>query len=117
MKRAVALTTIFVASFAAAPFADAQSDGMKGMDMKGMEMKKGATAQKTHKGVGVVKSVDAKKGKVAIAHEAVQSMNWPAMTMTFTAKNKKAAEKLKPGQKVEFQFVEQGSDFVITSVK
>lgn len=117
MKRACALTLVFAASAAASPFATAQSDSMKGMDMKSMQMKKNDNDKKSHKGVGVVKSTDAKKGTVTIAHEPVQSMNWPAMTMTFAANEKKAAGSLKPGQKVEFEFVRQGKDYVITSVK
>ncbi|MBI2753771.1 MAG: copper-binding protein [Betaproteobacteria bacterium] len=122
MRRACALTLAFAASVAAAPFAAAQSDSMKGMDMKGMdmrgmEMKKGDSDEKPHKGVGVVKSADARKGTVTIAHGPVQSLSWPAMTMTFAAKDKKTAESLKPGQNVEFEFVRQGKDYVITSVK
>ncbi len=49
--------------------------------------------------------------------EAVASMKWPAMTMSFKAKDKKALQALKPGQKIEFDFVEQGKDHVITKVK
>jgi Cu(I)/Ag(I) efflux system periplasmic protein CusF len=72
---------------------------------------------KAHKGVGVVKSVDAAKGTVMLAHEPIQSLRWPAMTMKFIAKDKKMLEKLAAGKKVEFEFVEQGRDYVITRVK
>ena len=98
----------------------AQSD-MKGMDMKGMDMKmdKGAkkSETKTHHASGTVKSVDAAQGTVTVDHQPVASMNWPAMTMKFKAKDKKALETLKPGQNVEFDFVHQGKDYVITKVK
>jgi Cu(I)/Ag(I) efflux system protein CusF len=47
----------------------------------------------------------------------VQSMNWPAMTMTFGADDRKLLQNLKPGAKVEFQFVQQGSRYLITEVK
>ena len=44
-------------------------------------------------------------------------MEWPAMTMSFTAKDKKLLEGIKPGAKVEFEFVQQGSKYIITSIK
>ncbi len=119
MKRVlmVAAVTVFV------PAALAQSDGMKGMEMKGMEMndmpmKKGAgKAGVTHKGKGTVKSVDGAKGTVSLSHEPIQSMNWSAMTMTFKAKDKAMLEKVKPGAKVEFSFVQSGKDYVVTEIK
>lgn len=112
-----------VAVLAMSPFAPAaaQSGGMKGMDMKdhkGMDMKvekKGDV--KEHRATGVVKSVDKAKGTVTIDHGPVASMKWPAMTMGFKAKDKKALDGLKPGQKIEFEFVQRGKDSVITQVK
>jgi len=108
------------------PLSYAQSGGMKGMDMKDMDMKgmdmkdKGAgkkSEAKTHKGVGTVKKVDPAGGKVTLAHGPIQTMNWPAMTMTFSVKDKAMLGKLSQDKKVEFEFVPQGSDYVITSVK
>jgi len=86
--------------------------------MKDMPMKMGdAKAGETHTGKGTVKSVDAKKGTVSLAHEPVKSMNWPAMTMTFKAKDKAMLEKVKPGAKVEFSFEQSGKDYVVTEIK
>lgn len=94
---------------------------MKGMDMKDTDMKMDTgdkkAVTKSHHAVGVVKSVNADKGTVSVDHEAVSSMNWPAMSMTFKAKDKKALRGLKPGQKVEFDFEQHGKDYVITQVK
>ena len=84
---------------------------MKGMDMK--TDKKDAT---THKAKGVVTKADG-KGKVTIKHEPVQSLNWPGMTMGFVVKDKALADKLKPGAKVDFEFVQEGKDYVVTGVK
>ena len=83
--------------------------------MKGMEMK---TEKKdaVHKATGVVTKADG-KGKVTIKHEPVQSLNWPSMTMGFVVKDKALADKLKPGAKVEFEFVQEGKDYVVTKVK
>lgn len=120
---------VLVAAATSIGAAHAQSGGMKGMEMKdmpmkdnmGMDMKMDKSAKraavKSHHAVGTVKSVDAKKGAVTLDHEPVASMNWPAMTMTFKAKDKKMLEGVKPGQKVEFDFEVKGKDHVITKVK
>jgi len=61
--------------------------------------------------------VDPAGGKVTIAHGPVQTLKWPAMTMAFGVKDKALLGKLSSGKKVEFEFVKQGSDYVITSAK
>ena len=114
MKRAA----LVLASLFLAATAHAQTGGMQGMDMKGMDKKDSKKAQqKSHHAVGVVKSVDAGNGTLTLDHEPVASMKWPAMTMTFKAKDKKMLQSLAPGTKVEIDFVQQGKDYVITSVK
>lgn len=122
MKRWLAISVVAALFAAAAPVATGQSGGMKGMDMKDMDMKetdKGAKKApgKSHHAAGKVKSVDAAKGTVTIEHGPVASMKWPAMTMTFKAKDKKMLEAVKPGQKIEIDFEQQGKDHVITKVK
>jgi Cu(I)/Ag(I) efflux system periplasmic protein CusF len=69
-----------------------------------------------HKATGVVKSVDRNKSTVTLAHSPVASLNWPAMTMPFTVKNKALLDKLPVGGKIEFEFAQQGKDYVITRV-
>ena len=41
----------------------------------------------------------------------------PAMNMTFTVKDKALLGKFSQDKKVEFEFEQQGSDYVITSAK
>ena len=84
--------------------------------MKGMESH-GKVQGQSHKGTAVVKKVDRAGGKVTLAHDPIRSINWPAMTMTFMVKDKVQLDKLSPDRKIEFEFVQQGSDYVITSVK
>lgn len=94
--------------------------GIMGKDrpgMKGMPGQKTAMAAGSHQGTGVVKKVDAAGGKVTLQHEPIESIGWPTMTMAFGVKDKKMLEGLKPGQKVEFSFVKQGSDYVVTAIK
>ena len=76
-----------------------------------------AQTTSTHQATGVVKSVDRAKSSVMLAHDPVKSLKWPAMTMPFTVKDKSLLDKLQPGKKIEFEFVQQGRDYVITSVK
>ena len=108
MKRFAAFAALLALSPAYLPAA-AQA-------MQGMDMKRDAPAA-THRASGVVKSVDAANGTVSIAHGPVASLNWPAMTMTFTAEDTKALQNLKPGASVEFEFRQQGSRYIVTSIK
>lgn len=92
---------------------------MKGMDMKDMspsQMAKDAKPAK-HSAKGTVKSSDAKAGTVTLDHEAVKSLSWPAMTMTFKVQDKALMDKLGQGKKVEVEFEQRGKDYVITSAK
>ncbi len=132
--KAIALIVVLMASVAALAACGQSSDmkgmdkktlskdgDMKGMDMKGMDMKGMGSGDKTqgtvHSAVGVVKNVDPAKSTVTLDHEPVKSLNWPAMSMGFTVKDKAMLDKLTADRKVEVEFVQQGKDYVITSVK
>ena len=95
---------------------DAKScqDMMKGMDMH--QANKGSKAAR-HEAVGTVKSVDPAAGTVTLAHGPVKSLNWPAMTMGFTVKDKALLDKLVVGKKVDVEIVQQEGKYVITTVK
>jgi Cu/Ag efflux protein CusF len=61
-------------------------------------------------------SVDAKAGTVSLSHGPVASLKWPAMTMEFKVANPSLLQALKPGAKVDVEFVErQPGEWVITS--
>lgn len=110
---------VFVAfAVAAAVLSGPAQAQQKTDDMKGMNMDKpmGSSA-KTHKAVGVVQAVDVKARTVTVAHGPVPSLNWDAMTMTFDVKDKGLLKKFAQGKKVEFEFVEQGENYVVTGVK
>jgi Cu(I)/Ag(I) efflux system periplasmic protein CusF len=70
-----------------------------------------------HKGTGVVTNLDRAGGKVTLKHDPIKSLNWPTMTMAFAVKDKAMLDKLSKDKKVEFEFVQQGQQFVITSIK
>lgn len=105
-----------ILTLSASSLANAQSGGM---DMKDMGNKPEIQGSKsgTHQMKAVVKAVDMDNGKVTLAHEPVKSLNWPAMTMKFSVKDKVLFDKLHVGQKVEAEFIQQGSDYVVTGVK
>ena len=98
MKRLAALGAALVLSLA--PCSEAQ-----------------AQPSQAHHASGVVKSVNVEKSSVTIAHGPVASLNWPAMTMSFVAADRKMLDKLQPGTKVEFEFVQQGARYTITSIR
>ena len=110
MKLKAIAITLF--TLAATGTAHAQSGGMKGMDMKDMKTENSAAL---HKATGMVTKVD--KDKVTIQHGPVQSMSWPAMTMAFKVRDKALMGKLGKDRKVDFEFRQEGKDFVITAVK
>jgi Cu(I)/Ag(I) efflux system protein CusF len=114
MKQSIALSLVLALSVAAPAVSHAQSGGMKDTDMS---KKPVAGTPAAHKATGVVKKVDPKSGSVTLAHDPVKSLNWPAMTMGFQVKDKMLLDKLAVGKKVEFEFVQQGKDYVITLVK
>jgi Cu(I)/Ag(I) efflux system periplasmic protein CusF len=70
-----------------------------------------------HKGTGVVTKVDPAAGKVTLRHDPIRSLNWPAMNMAFDVKDRAMLDQLARDRKVEFEFVQQGRQYVITSIK
>jgi Cu(I)/Ag(I) efflux system protein CusF len=118
MKRSGSLVVALAVVAAVSATAQTKPDGMQGMDMKGMGPSAAASSAARHRGVGVVKKIDAKAGSVTIAHEAVQTLNWPAMTMGFQVKDKAVLSKFEVGKKVDFYFEASGSGrYVVTSVR
>jgi Cu(I)/Ag(I) efflux system periplasmic protein CusF len=70
----------------------------------------------SHKASGTITKVDPAAGRVTIAHGPVQTLKWPAMTMTFGVGDKALLDRARPGKKVEFEFAKQGSDYVIVKI-
>ena len=89
---------------------------MKSMDMKDMKADKKPTTT-VHEGIGAVKSINSADGVISFAHEPIKSFNWPAMTMSFKVKDKAMVDKVKPGDKVGFSFVQEGKDYVVTAIR
>jgi Cu(I)/Ag(I) efflux system protein CusF len=111
MEQTIALASLFALSAMVAAAIHAQPGGTKSIE----------SGKKTHgtlhRGVGVVKELNPAKGTVIVAHDAIKSLGWPAMTMGFTIRDKALFNNFAVGRKVEFEFVEEGKDYVITAVR
>lgn len=78
----------------------------------------GAAPKVGHHAEGKVEEVDAQAGTASISHGPVASLNWPPMTMEFTAANKAILAQLQPGAAIDFEFVERGKgEWVVTAVR
>ena len=75
-----------------------------------------ANASSSHRVVGIVKKVDVAARTVTLDHEAVKSLSWPAMTMTFKIDSAADMRKLKSGAHVKVDMVQRGNDYVVTAV-
>lgn len=74
-----------------------------------------ATAK--HEGYGVVKDVNAAAdGKVKIAHQPIDALGWPAMTMWFRL-HAPLPPGIKAGDSVRFELQQQGKEWVITRIE
>jgi Cu(I)/Ag(I) efflux system membrane fusion protein len=85
------------------------------------EAKPGAAAMgpvpASHRGIGTVKALDWASATVTIAHDPIASLSWPAMTMDFRVKDPALLKALKPGEKVDFEIVEQpAGEYVLVRV-
>jgi membrane fusion protein, copper/silver efflux system len=61
---------------------------------------------------GVLMEIDA--DTVTLEHEPIAALKWPAMTMPFRIADKTLVQGLQKGQAVQFGFVKQGDDYVVT---
>ena len=117
MKKIAFVSLLFITLLAAGPIAAQGMPGMKGMDMKGMDMSGSDPARAAHTTRGVVKRLDPVAAKVALAHQPVASLNWPSMTMSFGVRDRALLNGLAEGEEVEVDFVREGKEWIIISVK
>lgn len=75
-----------------------------------------AEAAPSARASGTVKAIDTVKGRVTLAHGAVPSLHWPAMTMDFAA-TPEQLQGLKVGDRVEFEFHAEGMNARILSIR
>jgi Cu(I)/Ag(I) efflux system membrane fusion protein len=73
------------------------------------------TSPSTYSAVGTL--VELNGAEAMLSHEAIPALKWPPMTMGFKLANAQLGAGLKPKQGVQFSFVKQGDDYVITAIK
>lgn len=121
MNRDIVVAAFVIAFGASTAHAQAMKDMPMGKSSEAVKSKSDPGKQAaTHDGVGLVKNVDTAKGTVTLEHEAIPTIPWRAMTMTFAAADKKLLQGVKPGEKVHFQLKESPSKagtYVVTSIK
>ena len=81
------------------------------------ETKPAAEATQTYTANGVVDGVDKSASKISITHEPVPALGWPAMTMRFTVEDASLLDDLKAGDKVRFDFRNQGNVSIILDIE
>lgn len=105
MKYAISGSLLLVLLAASgALLAGEHKQGMNHADMQNMKQSTSAT----HKAEGVANSIDLSHGKINLTHGPIKSLQWPGMTMDFAVKDKTILKGIKPGQKVEFEVVQEG---------
>ena len=81
------------------------------------ETKTGSGKTVGHRASGRIDDYDPKTGTASIEHGPVDSLKWPAMTMEFKIANEGLLKGLKPGARIDFEFVERSQgEWVITAV-
>lgn len=64
---------------------------------------------------GTVKKINLESGMMVIAHDPVESLGWPSMTMSFKA-SPDLMQDLKEGDVIEFEFTSSGMHSTIISI-
>jgi Cu/Ag efflux protein CusF len=63
-----------------------------------------------------VRRVDAENGKITLKHAEIKSIDMPAMTMVFTAKDKAMLDGLVAGDRVQIAVESVGGKFTVTEI-
>lgn len=66
---------------------------------------------------GVIKKIDAEQGKITIAHEALDNLGMPAMTMVFRAADAKLLQGAQAGQAIAFRAERLNGALVVTRLQ
>jgi Cu/Ag efflux protein CusF len=76
-----------------------------------------AAAARTYTATGLVKTVDAKGGRLVITHDPVPALKWPGMTMGFELEDPALACDLGEGDRVRFDFRVQDDKYIILDIE
>lgn len=77
-----------------------------------------SSSQVQYRGEGRIEAIDFTHATVTLAHDPIESLQWPAMTMDFRFLEPTLLQSFKPGQKVIFEIAEESSgEFVIVRIQ
>lgn len=87
--------------------------------MQGMQMGEGVHGMKMHEtaqGTGVIKAIDSARDTITLQHQAIESIHWPAMTLTFWATPPSLLHSVKIGEKVDCTLHPDGANSTVTAL-
>lgn len=64
-----------------------------------------------------VRKIDLAAAKLTLRHGEIKSLDMPAMTMVFQARDKRLLDGLKVGDKVRFKAAHEGGQFFVTELQ
>jgi Cu(I)/Ag(I) efflux system periplasmic protein CusF len=64
-----------------------------------------------------VRKIDLAAAKLTLRHGEIKSLDMPAMTMVFQARDKRLLDGLKVGDKVRFKAAHEGGQFIVTAIE
>jgi Cu(I)/Ag(I) efflux system protein CusF len=66
---------------------------------------------------GEVRKVDKDNKKITLKHGDIKALDMPPMTMVFQVSDPALLDKVKPGDKVQFNVVKDGTKLTVTEIK
>lgn len=66
---------------------------------------------------GEVRKIDKENRKITLKHGEIKSLDMPPMTMAFQVSDPALLDKLKPGDKVQFNAVKNNGKLTVTEIK
>jgi Cu/Ag efflux protein CusF len=102
MKKLIASGTLGLALILSACMPSGEAEG------------EAADAAAVYSATGQVEAIG--EGSLTIAHDPIEELSWPAMTMGFSVPNTALVAGIEPGDIVAFSFRREGNDNVITEI-
>jgi Cu(I)/Ag(I) efflux system periplasmic protein CusF len=116
MKK-IALLVLVAAASAVAACGREEAPSNSDANMPAAQQPAGGQAAVENRGMGVVQSVDEASGSLTIAHEAIEGLGWPAMTMSFKVDKPALLEGVEAGEHIEFTLRGRDMSAVVTSIE
>jgi Cu(I)/Ag(I) efflux system protein CusF len=86
-------------------------------DMADMDMSSSVSATGPIAGSGTVTAVDAAAGTVTLNHGPIAALDWPAMTMQFTAEEPATLQGVEVGDSVSFEIKSAEESQILSAIR